>query len=92
MATSMKVKVAIAADFLSAFSRIPRKQQNKVMDFIDRFRENPTSSGINYEKINAAKDRNLRSVRIDNTYRAIVLSPKSGNVYLLLWVDHHDDA
>jgi mRNA-degrading endonuclease RelE of RelBE toxin-antitoxin system len=92
MAASMKIKVAIASDFLSAFSRIPRKQQNKVMDFIDKFRENPTSKGINYEKINAAKDRNLRSVRIDNTYRAIVLRPESGNVYLLLWVDHHDDA
>ena len=92
MATSVKIKVAIASDFLSAFSRIPRKKQNKVMDFIDKFRENPTSSGINYEKIRTAKDRNLRSVRIDDTYRAIVLSPKLGNVYLLLWVDHHDDA
>ncbi|ABK43863.1 UvrD/REP helicase [Magnetococcus marinus MC-1] len=89
---AMKIKVAIASDFLSAFSKIPRKQQNKVMDFIDKFRDNPMSPGINYEKINAAKDTNLRSVRIDNTYRAIVLSPEAGNVYLLLWVDHHDAA
>jgi superfamily I DNA/RNA helicase/mRNA-degrading endonuclease RelE of RelBE toxin-antitoxin system len=92
MAHAMKVKVAIASDFLSAFAKIPRKQQNKVMEFIDKFRENPTSSGINYEKINKAKDKNLRSVRIDQTYRAIILSPESGNVFLLLWVDHHDDA
>ena len=92
MSVAMKIKVAIASDFLSAFSKIPRKQQNKVMDFIDKFRDNPMSSGINYEKINSAKDGNLRSVRIDNTYRAIVLSPETGNVYLLLWVDHHDAA
>lgn len=91
MAT-MSVKVAISSDFLSSFAKIPRKQQNKVMEFIDKFRENPKSSGINYEKIDTAKDRNLRSVRIDNTYRAIVLSPESGNVYVLLWVDHHDEA
>jgi hypothetical protein len=92
MATPMKVKVAIASDFLSAFSRIPRKQQGKVMVFIDKFRDNPTSLGINYEKINSAKDRNLRSVRIDSSYRAIILKPEVGNVYLLLWVDHHDEA
>ncbi|MBF0177688.1 MAG: UvrD-helicase domain-containing protein [Magnetococcales bacterium] len=88
----MHIKVAISSDFLSAFSRIPRKLQNKVMNFIDKFRECPTSPGINYEKIVMAKDRNLRSVRIDDTYRAIVLSPESGNVYVLLWVDHHDAA
>ncbi|MBF0213300.1 MAG: ATP-dependent helicase [Magnetococcales bacterium] len=92
MAEAMKVKVAIASDFLSAFARIPRKQQSKMMEFIDKFRENPMSPGINYEKINAARDSNLRSVRIDNRYRAIVMSPDTGNVYLLLWVDHHDDA
>ena len=89
---ALTVKVAISSDFLSAFSRIPRKQQNKVMEFIDKFRDNPRSPGINYEKIDKARDHNLRSVRIDQTYRAIVLSPESGNVYVLLWVDNHDEA
>jgi hypothetical protein len=86
------ITVAIAADFLSAFSRIPRDKQTKVLDFITKFRTNPTSSGINYEKIHGAKDANLRSVRIDRSFRGIVLKPEQGNVYVLLWVDHHDRA
>ena len=45
-----------------------------------------------HEKIREAKDPNLYSVRIDQTYRGIVLKPEHGHVYLLLWVDHHDDA
>ncbi|HEW79206.1 MAG TPA: ATP-dependent helicase, partial [Phycisphaerales bacterium] len=47
---------------------------------------------INYEKIVQWKDPTLRSVRIDKTYRGIVKKPDSGNVYMLLWVDHHDKA
>lgn len=86
------VKVAVAADFLTAFSKIPRKQQSKVLDFVNKFRADPSRPGINYEKIQKAKDPSLRSVRIDQAYRGIVLKPETGNVYVLLWVDNHDDA
>jgi len=87
-----KVKVAIASDFLQSFANIPKSKQTKVMDFVTKFRSNPESSGINYEKINATKDKNLRSVRIDRDYRGIVLKPEAGNVFVLLRVDKHDDA
>ena len=82
----------MASDFLTAFSRIPRKQQAKVLDFVNKFRTNPTLPGINYEKIEKWKDPKLRSVRIDQAYRGVVLKPEVGNVYVLLWVDHHDKA
>ncbi|HQP25136.1 MAG TPA: 3'-5' exonuclease [Smithellaceae bacterium] len=87
-----KVIVAISNDFLKSFSEIPKKQQSKVREFFEKFRVNPTSPSINYEKIQMAKDENVRSVRIDQDYRGIILKPSSGNVYMLLWVDHHDKA
>ena len=90
--TTSGVIVAVASDFLGAFARIPKKQQGKVLEFINKFRADPTSSAINYEKIVQWKDPSLRSVRIDKTYRGIVKKPDSGNVYMLLWVDHHDKA
>ena len=90
--SDLKVRVAISTDFLTAFAAIPRRQQNKVAGFINKFRNNPTSPGINYEKVVNAFDPSIRSVRIDDTYRGIVSKPKNSNVYLLLWVDHHDDA
>ena len=34
----------------------------------------------------------MRSLRVDNTYRVILAAPDQGNVYLFLWVDHHDKA
>ncbi len=87
-----KMIVAISNDFLKSFSEIPKKQQAKVREFFEKFRTNPASPSINYEKIQMAKDDNIRSVRIDQDYRGIILRPSSGNVYMLLWVDHHDKA
>lgn len=84
--------VAISADFFSAFAALPKSKQGRVMDFMSKFRSNPMAPGMNYEKINDAYDKNMRSVRIDDTYRAIVMREESSNVMLLLWVDHHDEA
>jgi mRNA-degrading endonuclease RelE of RelBE toxin-antitoxin system len=84
--------VAISSDFLAAFAAVPKHEQGKVVDFLSKFHNNPTSSGINYEKIHSASDPKFRSVRIDESYRGIVLKPDEGNVYLLLWVDRHDRA
>lgn len=92
MALNDKLVVAISDNFFNAFSRIPRNIQKKTSDFINKFRSNPTSSGINYESIINTRDRNMKSVRIDQDYRGIVHKPDSGNVYILLWVDHHDEA
>lgn len=86
------IKVALGSDFLSAYSRLPQTQQKKTREFCDKFMQNPTASGINFERINGARDANLRSVRIDQSYRGIVLQPERGDVYVLLWVDKHDDA
>ena len=87
-----KITVAISSDFFGAFAALPRAQQTKVSRFVERFKAQPAANGFNYETINNARDRNLRSVRIDDDYRGIVLKPETGNVYVLLWVDKHDDA
>jgi hypothetical protein len=84
--------VAIASDFLDAFARIPRSQQKKVREFTEKFRANPRSAAINYEKIHAVKDDKVRTVRIDKQYRAVILHPDQGDVFVLVWVDNHDEA
>ncbi|MDR3428226.1 UvrD-helicase domain-containing protein [Silvimonas sp.] len=89
---SLKPKVALAQDFLSVMARLPNTVQGKILKWAIKFQSDPTSSGINYENINAARDSNLKSVRIDQDWRGIVFKPSQGDVYVLLYVDHHDDA
>ncbi|RYA95559.1 DNA helicase, partial [Enterobacter cloacae complex sp. 742-ADZ3-9B] len=84
--------MALSDGFLGAFARIPKAQQKKVQEFISKFRQDPTSNGLNYEKIHDARSNNVHSVRIDQTYRGIVLKPAQGALYLLMWVDKHDEA
>ena len=89
---SLKPKVALAQDFLAVLAKLPNAVQGKILKWAIRFQSDPTSSGINYENINAARDANLKSVRIDQDWRGIVFKPSQGDVYVLLYVDHHDDA
>ena len=87
-----KPMVAISTDFLTSFASLPKQKQGKATEFFNKFRTNPNSPGINYEKIDEGIDKNICSVRIDDTYRAIVVRCPDTNVYMLLWVDHHDEA
>ena len=87
-----KATVAISQDFFNSFAALPKSKQNKVMEFLSKFRSNPEANGFHFEKIQNASDPNMRSVRIDDTYRAVLIREEGTNVYLLLWVDHHDEA
>ena len=86
------VQVAVSADFLSAYAQVPRKVQKKVREFTRKFLEDPTQPSINYERIHDMRDPKVRTVRVGIDYRAIVIHPPKGDVYTLVWVDHHDEA
>ncbi len=89
---SLKPKVALSQEFLLNLASLPSATHSKVLKWAIRFQSDPTAPGINYEKINTARDPNLRSVRIDQDWRGIVFKPAQGDVYVLLHVGHHDDA
>jgi superfamily I DNA/RNA helicase len=89
---SFKPKVALAQDFLASLASLTSVVQGKILKWALRFQSDPTSNGINYEPIHAARDKNLKSVRIDQDWRGIVFKPPSGDVYVLMYVDHHDAA
>lgn len=84
------MKVAISSDFFTALSKLPKTQLNKTIKLVEKFKNNPKSPGLNYEKLHFAS--NMHSIRVDGSYRCIVMSPENNDVYLLLWVDNHDDA
>ncbi|MDP1979160.1 UvrD-helicase domain-containing protein [Undibacterium sp.] len=89
---SLKPKVALSQDFLFQLAKLPSGAQSKVLKWAVKFQADPKSPGINYEKINAARDPNLKSVRLDLDWRGIIFKPDRGDVYVLLHVDHHDEA
>lgn len=88
----MKTRIGFSDAFFGALTKLPSNIQAKVNNLILKFQTNPKSSGLNYEKLTGTKDKNMRSIRVDQAYRIILLALEQGNVYLFLWVDYHDDA
>ncbi|MCB9211527.1 MAG: DEAD/DEAH box helicase [Ignavibacteriales bacterium] len=78
--------------FLDSYSKLPKEIQKKVMNFVQKFKNDSTSHSIHLEPIATFKDKNLRTARVDQKYRAIIHVPSSGDVSHLLWVDNHDEA
>lgn len=92
MTAPVNPKVAMADASLDAFGALPAQQKKALRAFLSKFRANPRSSAINYELIHGAAHPGMRSVRITQEIRAIVLKPEKGDVYTLLWVGQHDAA
>lgn len=88
----MDITVAFSDAFFGALTKLHPNIQSKVTRMVLKFKTNPKSSGLNFERLNATKDKNMCSIRVDQAYRVILLMPEKGNVYLFLWVDHHDKA
>src|SRR5690554_2247084 len=86
------MKLSIYDKFWDAFFRTNKGTQSKVTDFISQFKENSRSASLNLESISTFKDQSLRTARIDQKYRAILKEVKPSKLYLLIWIDNHDEA
>lgn len=89
---SFKPKVALAQDFLANLGTLSSAVQAKILKWALLFQSDPTAASINYESIKGARDKNLKSIRIDQDWRGIVFKPPIGNIYVLMYVDRHDPA
>ncbi|MDG4807223.1 AAA family ATPase [Micromonospora sp. WMMD1120] len=84
-------RLGIAKDFLTDYAKLQKPVQKAVDAAIEKFAEH-THAGLHLEKLANAKDPRIRTIRINQFYRGVVLAPDSGDEYLLLTVLPHDDA
>lgn len=57
MALQNTFRLAISDEFFDAYSRLPRSIQERVSKFINQFRQDPTASGINYDRTYALTEQ-----------------------------------
>lgn len=80
-------------EVLKGFGKLPSKVQKKIYELTRKFEEDSTQASIHLEHLSPmAKDPKVRSARVGDDYRAIVIAPEVGDVFLLMYVDHHDEA
>jgi superfamily I DNA/RNA helicase len=83
-------ELAIDRGFLPAYARLQRAVQRAVDAAIGKFAAH-THAGLHLEKLAGARDPNIRTIRIDQFYRGVVLA-LGDQRYALLNVLPHDDA
>ena len=84
--------VAIHDRFLDCLLQLPKSVSSRASDFVMKFRAAPERQRTQLEKIQGVQDPRMFSARVTDDYRAIVYRPQGENVYLLLYLDKHDDA
>jgi superfamily I DNA/RNA helicase len=84
-------RLAIDRDFLDDYSKLPKSVQGSVKMAIDKFAEH-VHAGLHLEKLTRCKDDRIRTIRIDQMWRGVVLAPDAGDTYSLLRVMPHDKA
>jgi mRNA-degrading endonuclease RelE of RelBE toxin-antitoxin system len=85
-------QLAISKDYFPAYARLPRKAQRKADEFLAKFQRDSTAASLHLERVHGTIDPQLRSARIGDDYRVILRAPERGDVFLVLWADHHDEA
>ncbi|MEU1941213.1 UvrD-helicase domain-containing protein [Streptomyces sp. NPDC020125] len=83
--------LGIHKDFLMEFARLEKPVQKRVHEVFDKFQEH-RHAGLHFEMLEKARDPRIRTIRINQSMRGVVLAPESGDSFLLLKVMRHDDA
>ncbi|SNT42589.1 Part of AAA domain-containing protein [Streptosporangium subroseum] len=84
-------KLGIDMDCLKEAFRLDGPVRSRIADVFAKF-EQATYAGLHLEKLNNARDGRIRTIRIDQSWRGVVLAPDSGDTYTLLKVLPHDEA
>lgn len=84
-------RLAIDREFMQDYAKLERPVQNLVDEAFTKF-EAATHAGVHLETVQHAKDSRLRTIRINQFWRGVVMSPERGDVYTLLKVLPHDKA
>ena len=80
----------IADTFTASLAKLTGNEQKAVKTTAFDLQLNPAHPGMQFHKLNAARDPNFCSLRVNRDIRLIV--HRSANNLLLCYVDHHDKA
>ncbi|MBR1331738.1 UvrD-helicase domain-containing protein [Bradyrhizobium ottawaense] len=90
MNAAMSYRVSYDLGCLRSLKKLPDRVSAKFLDMMTRFMSDPSAHGLNFESVKGTRDRGVKSVRIDQGYRAIAFV--AGQDVMFLHVNAHDEA
>lgn len=80
----------LADSFTASLAKLTNDEQKQVKLTAFDLQTDPNRPGLQFHRIDASKDPNFWSVRVNRDLRIII--HKTGDSVMLAYVDHHDDA
>ena len=84
--------LAISQGFLDGFVALQPTVRSKVAELIRKFNDDSSAAGLHLERPEQRADDRARTLRVDRSYRAVVMAPEDSDTYVLVGVFPHDDA
>jgi UvrD/REP helicase N-terminal domain len=84
-------QLGIGVEFLHEFGKLEPSVRRRTVEAVEKFSAH-THAGLHLEKLTNPRDARVRTIRIDQFWRGVVLAPERGDQYVLLRVLPHDDA
>ena len=75
---------------MKSLRKLPDRVAIKFMDLMTRYMSDPSANGLNLETVEGAKDNLIKSLRVDQGYRAIAF--EAGRDIMFVHVNEHDKA
>ena len=85
-----KLNLSIDISCNLALEKVPASVRKQFWKLVQKMHAHPEANGNNLERVKGASDKRMRSIRIDQGYRAIAL--QEGDDLLFVHVDEHDKA
>ena len=90
MSTALGERVSYDQGCLKAVRKLPDYVSGKFLDVMSRYMDNPAANGLNLESVEGSKDKSLKSLRLDQSYRAIAFETSTDIMFV--HVNDHDKA
>ncbi|GGW09785.1 DNA helicase [Streptomyces capoamus] len=89
--------LALDKAFCQQLEKLEKHVRNGVFDAWEKFERLTLDQlfkdpGLKLESLKGARDRQIRTIRITQGYRGVVLAPETGDTFVLLRVGPHDEA
>jgi superfamily I DNA/RNA helicase len=90
MTDAISKRVSYDIGCMKSLRKLPDRVAIKFMDLMTRYMSDPSANGLNLETVEGAKDNSIKSLRVDQGYRAIAF--EVGRDIMFVHVNEHDKA
>lgn len=90
MTDTMSKRVSYDIGCMKSLRKLPDRVALRFMDLMTKYMSDPSANGLNLETVEGSRDSSIKSLRVDQGYRAIAF--EVGRDIMFVHVNEHDKA